>query len=169
MVEKLIVGVDLGGTQSRTALADARGKIIQRVSQPTMADEGPEAALERIKGAIRRVLSAEMGKVGAIGFAAPGPLDPWKGVIIDAVSLPGWRNTPLRDLMEEEFGLPVVVGNDANLAALAEQRFGAGQGVSDLIFILCPPLSVMMWVFWVPSRWCCCHRILARGGREIPV
>lgn len=135
MVGKLIVGVDLGGTQIRAALADAQDKIIQRVSQPTIADEGPEAVLGRIKEAIRRVLPAEIGKVGAIGFAAPGPLDPWKGIIMDAPNLPGWKNVSLKDLMEEEFGLPVFVGNDANLAALAEQRFGAGQGAADLIYI----------------------------------
>lgn len=135
MVEKLIIGVDLGGTQIRAALADAQGKIIQRVSQPTIADEGPEAVLGRIKEAIRRVLPAEIGRVSAIGFAAPGPLDPWKGIIMDAPNLPGWKNVPLKDLMGEEFDLPVFVGNDANLAALAEQRFGAGQGAADLIYI----------------------------------
>lgn len=135
MVEKLIIGVDLGGTQIRAALADAQGKIIQRVSQPTIADEGPEAVLGRIKENIRRVLPAEIGRVSAIGFAAPGPLDPWKGIIMDAPNLPGWKNVPLKDLMGEEFDLPVFVGNDANLAALAEQRFGAGQGAADLIYI----------------------------------
>lgn len=135
MVEKLIVGVDLGGTQIRAALADAQGKISQRASQPTMAEEGLEAVLRRIKGVIRQVLPADIARVRAIGFAAPGPLDPWKGVIMDAPNLPGWKNVPLKDLMEEEFALPAFVGNDANLAALAEQRFGVGQGIADLIYL----------------------------------
>ncbi len=134
-MEKLIVGVDLGGTQIRAALADAQGEIIQRVSRPTMADEGLGAVLERIEESIRQVLPADIGQVSAIGIAAPGPLDPWRGIVRDAPNLPGWKNVPLKDLMEAEFDLPVVVGNDANLAALAEQRFGAGQGVADLIYI----------------------------------
>jgi glucokinase len=136
MAEKLIVGVDLGGTQIRAALADGEGRILRRTSCLTLAEEGVESVMGRIKESIYEVMgSTDRGQLQGIGFVAPGSLDPRKGVIIDAVNLPGWRNIPLKDLMEEEFGLPVVVGNDANLAALAEQRFGAGQGVSDLIYI----------------------------------
>ncbi|MBC8248400.1 MAG: ROK family protein [Anaerolineales bacterium] len=136
MVGKLIIGVDLGGTQIRAALADGEGSILRRTSCLTLAEEGLEPVIGRIKGAIYEVMgSTERGQVQGIGVVAPGPLDPWKGVIMDAPNLPGWKNVPLKDLMEEEFGLPVFVGNDANLAALAEQRFGAGQGVSDLIYI----------------------------------
>ncbi len=135
-MQKLIVGVDLGGTQIRAALADGEGRIVRRASCLTLAKEGPEPVLVRIKESIYEVMgSADRGRLRGIGFAAPGPLDPWKGIVIDAVNLPGWRNIPLKDLMEEEFGLPVVVGRDANLAALAEQRLGAGQGVADLIYI----------------------------------
>ena len=136
MVEKLIVGVDLGGTQIRAALADGEGSILRRTSCLTLAEEGPAPVMGRIKGAIYEVMgSTDREQVQGIGIAAPGPLDRWKGVIIDAPNLPGWKNVPLKDLMEAEFGLPALVGNDANLAALAEQRFGAGQGVADLIYI----------------------------------
>jgi glucokinase len=90
----------------------------------------------RIKGAIYEVLgSTDQGQVQGIGVVAPGPLDSWKGIIMDAPNLSGWKNVPLKDLVEEEFGLPVFVGNDANLAALAEQCFGAGQGIADLIYM----------------------------------
>lgn len=133
---KLIVGVDLGGTQIRAALADGEGRVLRRTSCLTLAAEGPQSVIGRIKGAIYEVMgSTDRAQVQAIGIAAPGPLDPWKGVIMDAPNLPGWKGVPLKDLMEEEFGLPVFVGNDANLAALAEQRFGAGQGIADLIYI----------------------------------
>lgn len=136
MVGRLIVGVDLGGTQIRAALADEEGRILRRTSCLTLAEEGLEPVIGRIKGAIYEVMgSTDRGQVQGIGIAAPGPLDPWKGVIMDAPNLPGWKNVPLKDLMEGEFGSPVVVGNDANLAALAEQRFGSGQGVADLIYI----------------------------------
>lgn len=136
MVEKLIIGVDLGGTQIRAALADEEGRILRRTSCLTLAKERLEPVIGRIEGAIYEVMgSTDRGQVQGIGVVAPGPLDPWKGIIMDAPNLPGWKNVPLKDLMGEEFGLPVFVGNDANLAALAEQRFGAGQGVADLIYI----------------------------------
>ncbi len=133
-MKKFIVGVDLGGTNIRAALADREGHILQRMKTKTLADEGPEAVLGRIKGAIRKVLPPS-DQVEAIGIVAPGPLDPWKGVILWAPNLPGWKNVPLKRILEEEFGLPTYVGNDANMAALAEQRFGAGRGVKDLIYI----------------------------------
>ncbi len=56
-------------------------------------------------------------------------------MVILAPNLPGWHNVPLREYLENEFGVPVFVGNDANLAGLAEHRYGAGQGSSDMIYI----------------------------------
>jgi glucokinase len=136
MMEKLTIGVDLGGTQIRAALADEKGGILRRTSCLTLAEEGLGPVIGRIKGAIYEMMeSTDRGQLQGIGIVAPGPSDPWKGVIIEAPNLSGWVNIPLKALLEEEFGLPVMVGNDANLAALAEQRFGAGQGVSDLIYI----------------------------------
>ncbi len=136
MVEKRIVGVDLGATQIRAALADGAGSVLRRTRCLTLGQEGVEPVMGRIKGAIYEVMgSTDRQQVQGIGIVALGLSDPWKGIIVDAPNLSGWRNIPLKALLEEEFGLPVFVGNDANLAALAEQRFGAGQGVSNLIYI----------------------------------
>ena len=135
-MKKLIVGMDLGGTQIRAALADGEGQILRRTSCLTRAGEGVEPVIGRIKGAIHEVIGTKaQGQPEGIGIVAPGPLDPRKGIILEAPNLGGWVNVPLKALIEEEFDLPVVVGNDANLAALAEHRFGAGQGVADLIYI----------------------------------
>lgn len=130
-----IISVDIGGTQIRAALSDREGNIIHRVAHPTLAQEGPDSVIERIKEAIREAVGQHLGEVQAIGIASAGPLDPWQGVIIKAPNLPGWDQVPLKAIIEEEFGLPVYLGNDANLAALAEQRFGAGKGSRDLIYI----------------------------------
>ncbi len=131
-MDKLIVGVDIGGTWIRAGLCNARGEIIQRAKAPTPAREEPEVGLERIKSIVREVLT---DRVEAIGVGAPGPLDPWRGVIVKAPNLERWKDVHLKDVLEEEFGLPVYVGNDCNVAALAEQHFGAGQGVKNLIYI----------------------------------
>lgn len=135
-MQELIIGVDLGGTQIRAALADGEGRILHRASCLTLAEEGPEPVIGRIKAAIREAVhSTDWAQVVGIGIGAPGPINPWTGVIHQAPNLPGWRDVPLRDIIQKEFQVPTHLGNDANIAALAEYRFGAGQGVDDLIYM----------------------------------
>jgi len=136
MGDKYIVGVDLGGTQIRACLADAQGRILRETRQPTLAHEGPQPVLGRMKEVTRNVLSGrEPGDVLGIGIASPGPLDPRTGVVIAPPNLPGWQGIHLRDIMLQEFGLPVYVNNDANAAGLAECHFGAGKGCLDLVYL----------------------------------
>ena len=131
----LIAALDLGGTQIRTALYEDGGRLVARYACPTRADEGREAVLNRIIQSLERIIAEAPGPVTAIGVGAPGPLDPWGGVILDAPNLPGWQKVPLRQVLSERFGVPVAVGNDANVAALAEHRFGAGKGFDHIIYI----------------------------------
>ena len=132
-MSELVVGLDLGGTQIRTVLADSSGKVQARHSALTMAQDGPDAVLERIYAAIAAVLPKD--GVVAIGVGAPGPTDPYQGMILMGPNLPGWRNVNLGDLIGKQFDMPVFVGNDANLAGLAEHRYGAGQGVKHMVYI----------------------------------
>jgi glucokinase len=129
----LVIGLDLGGTQIRTILSDVSGKAIARHSALTIAKEGPDAVLQRIFAAIEAVMPAE--GVAAIGVGAPGPTDPYLGMVLMGPNLPGWHNVKLADLISARFHKPVFVGNDANLAGLAEHRYGAGQGVRHLVYI----------------------------------
>ncbi len=132
-MSKLVVGVDLGGTQIRTVLADASGNGLARHSALTLAQEGPAAVLQRIYDAVDAVLPAE--GVAAIAVGAPGPTDPYRAVILMGPNLPGWRNVNLGELISARYQVPAFVGNDANLAGLAEHRYGAGRGVSHMIYI----------------------------------
>ncbi|MCI0478723.1 MAG: ROK family protein [Anaerolineales bacterium] len=134
MIQDLIVAVDLGGTQIRVALCDARGNILNRIAQPARAADGVEAVFARIVAKIRAVTS-DWSRVRGIGLGAPGTVDPWRGVILEAPNLAGMIDFPMRARLENELRVPVFVGNDANLAALGEQRFGAGRGVANLIYI----------------------------------
>lgn len=129
-----IIAVDIGGTQIRAALYDPDGTIHRRAADLTAGHEGPDAVMERIERTIRRVWPAD-GQVTVIGVAAPGPLDHRSGIVFEAPNIPGWDHYPLRDIVQSRLGVPVLVGNDANVAALAEQRFGAGQERSNLIYI----------------------------------
>lgn len=128
-----LVGVDLGGTQIRAALAGADGVMQRRVATLTLADEGPDAVIERICAQIE--VAKEGTQVAAIGLGAPGPTDPYEGVVLVAPNMPGWHNIPLRGLLARRFGVPVFIGNDANLAGLAEYRYGAGRKSSHMIYI----------------------------------
>lgn len=128
-----ILVVDLGGTQIRAARCLPDGRMEERVTIPTLAHEGPDAVLNRIRQAIRSVWP-QRREVAALALSAPGPVDARTGVVRFTPNIPGWKDVPLRDLMAD-FGVPTFVANDANLAALGEYRFGAGRGVRDLIYL----------------------------------
>jgi glucokinase len=131
-----LIAVDLGGTQIRAAVCDADGQIYKRVARLTHASEGPAAVLARINETIAEAADgASIEAVAGIGIGAPGPLDPTSGTILAAPNLPGWVNVPLRNLVSAHFGKPTFLGNDANVAGLAELTYGAARGVRDLIYL----------------------------------
>jgi len=93
-----------------------------------------ETPLERLIRLIEQTWPKQ-GQVAGIGVTAPGPINPYEGIVIDAPNIPGWENLPLRQLLEDHFHVRVAAGNDANLAALGEWRFGAGQGFHHMIYL----------------------------------
>lgn len=130
-----IIAVDFGGTNIRVAYFPTAEPPPKKISKsPTRASEGPEAVIARLEKAIQALIPKEHHDL-RIGVASPGPLDPTRGVILNAVNLPGWVEIPLKDKLETQFGLPVEIGNDANLAALGEWRFGAGRGTNNLVYL----------------------------------
>jgi len=92
--------------------------------------------LGRILECVRRATEDfRGGELLATGVAAPGPLDPATGFVMSPPNLPGWDNVPLADIISDAVGVKVSVNNDANLAGLAEFRFGAGSGAQNLIYL----------------------------------
>jgi glucokinase len=136
-MKEYLISVDLGGTRIRAARLDHTLHILERHETPTLAHHGLDATLKRIKDMIAAVLPEDRSSVKAIGISAPGPLNPDTGVVVAPPNLFGWHNVPLGDIIREEFDLPVYVGNDANLAALAEYTRGAakGKGYRHVIYI----------------------------------
>jgi glucokinase len=135
-VKDLVIAVDLGGTQLRAALLDSAYHILARHAEPTRVEEGTDSVVERLIACVRRIgETAGWERIAGVGISAPGPLDPWRGVIHWAPNFPGWRDVPLSDRLSEAVGCPAWMGNDGNLAALAEQRLGAGKGRLDLVYI----------------------------------
>ena len=133
--ERPIVALDMGGTGLRVALVDAGGGIIDKVREPTRSEEGPERVVARIVESARGLLSKHgfAGSAG-MGAAVASPQDD-AGVLHHPPNLKGWGVVPLRAMLEEASGARVLMGNDANVAALGELLFGAGQGVDDLIYM----------------------------------
>lgn len=127
-----IVAVDIGGTQMRAAsYAPNQIKPIKQKKIPTLA--ATPGGLERLLHVIEEVMPAGE-EVSAIGLGSPGPLDPHTGYLLAPPNNPEWHNFPLAPNVEKHFGVPTFLDNDANLAALAEYRFGAGKGYHDVLF-----------------------------------
>ena len=132
------VGVDLGGTQLRVAVADARGRIRAVIRRPTLAEQGPQRVMERIAAAVLDALvQARMDRrrVRALGIGLPGPVDPAKGMVHSPANLPGWVDVPLNAILTRLTGIPSYLHHDAHLAAFAELHRGAARGVRDLVYV----------------------------------
>lgn len=105
-------------------------EVVRRI--PTQSGEGD--SLSRMIALIHLMWPSD-DNVAAIGIAVPGPTDPYAGVIIEAPNIPGWENLPLQKFLEKEFNVPVALGNDANLAAMGEWKYGAGQGHHHVLYL----------------------------------
>lgn len=131
----VVIAVDLGGTRLRVAQLDTHLNIIKRNETLTKAYEGFDATMQRIKDAIRNILPEDTATVLGIGMSAPGPTNAEAGVVVAPPNLPGWKDVPLADIIQQEFDLPVYIGNDANVAALAEVAIGAASGCRHAIYL----------------------------------
>ncbi len=129
-----IIAVDLGGTRIRAACLDEDLKILQRRETLTRPAEGQAAVLERIVDLVAAVWPKE-AEIFGIGVSSPGPLDPYRGIVLAPPNLPDWHQVPLADLLEGRFAVPVRLGKDANVALLAEVAHGAAQGCRHVIYL----------------------------------
>ncbi|MCF8002200.1 MAG: ROK family protein [Halanaerobiales bacterium] len=137
MKKKYYIGVDIGGTKILTALTDKKGNILSKAKKPTEADLGQEVIMRNIQESIDKVVDkSEVQKesIIRIGVGSPGPLDYEKGIIIENSNL-SWKNVPIVKILNEINGIDVVLENDANAAALAENYFGAGKKADCIVYI----------------------------------
>src|SRR5690242_15134289 len=129
----MIISVDVGGTQMRAACyAPDELKPIKQKKIATLASE--PGGFERLTSVIQDVWPAGE-TVDAIGLGSPGPLDPHSGYLLAPPNNPEWHNFPLAPNITKHFGVKAFLDNDANLAGLAEYRYGAGKGHRDVIYL----------------------------------
>ncbi|SFS21078.1 glucokinase [Granulicella pectinivorans] len=133
-----VVGVDLGGTNLRLALADREGRIVGQWSTGTAGIREPAAIVTLIVGGVEELLArgaVARSELVAIAAGAPGVTDVHNGIVIVTSYLMGWRDVPLRALLEEALGVPAAVDNDVNIAALGESIDGSAKGHPDFVFL----------------------------------
>jgi len=127
-----IIGVDLGGTKLAVALVDDTLGVIAKTVGGS-ATESAEACLDNLYRRLDEAVG-EYGPVDAIGVGTASMINFRAGRIVLSTNLP-LRDVPLRDLLHERYGVPVVVDNDANVACLAEFRYGAGIGTTEMVML----------------------------------
>jgi glucokinase len=127
------IAVDIGGTRLRAAVYPLEGLTADEVTRIHTQDENSNA-LERLIALLEDVWPKD-NAVKAISVAVPGPTNPYEGLVINAPNIPGWENLPLKQILEDRFHTPVALGNDANMAALGEWRYGAGHGHHDMLYL----------------------------------
>ncbi|MCS5635436.1 MAG: ROK family protein [Myxococcota bacterium] len=132
----MLLGIDIGGSKIAYALGDDSGRILGRRRRPTDPSGDPGRDLDRIAADARALVAEEgEGALETVGVSVPGPLDARLGLVIRPPNLPNWDAVPVARMLEERLGCPVALENDANAAALAEHRFGAGRGCQDLVYL----------------------------------
>jgi glucokinase-like ROK family protein len=132
------VGVDFGHSHLRVAVSDLSSIILAERSTPLDTDHAAHEGLDVAARLVAETLAeaeVEAGRVIGAGLGLPGPVDQADGIVGSSAILPGWVGVAAGHEMRRRLGFPVLVDNDANLGALGEAMFGAGQGADDFVYV----------------------------------
>lgn len=137
-----VLGVDLGGTNVRAAVLDKEGKMLGGGRAPSQATEGVQNTVAQIVSAAKTAInsaSVKKEQIAGLGIGVPGHIDPSGGLVKWAPNFyeqgQPYRNIALGQPIEVQLGLKVLMGNDANVAALGEFRFGAGRDIRNMVMV----------------------------------
>jgi glucokinase len=138
---RVTVGIDLGGTSTRIGLFDSTMTLLESHAMSTRIAAGPQSVVEEMAAAVsmlveRGAARRRVYKPTGAGIGSPGPINLRTGVLGVLANLPGWDRFPLRDSLANALGLPVVLESDANAAAIAEWKHGAGKSTGQLSMIM---------------------------------
>ena len=136
MTAKYIIGIDLGGTNLKSALLDFKYKILRKEVFNTQDFIKKERLIQAIVDSIHRILkykNLNKRQVLGIGLGLPGPIDVKRGLVHFFPNIAGWKEVNLKNILEKRLGLPVSLDNDANLMSLAEFRMGAAKGLRNVV------------------------------------
>ena len=131
------IGIDVGGTNLAAGLVNEQGAILKKASRPVernMSDRDLCRELAALAEEVCRAGGADREEIQAVGVGIPGLVDNKRGVVVMTANMP-FRDTALRSLFQQEWNVPVYLGNDANCAALGEYWAGAAKGCSPTVLI----------------------------------
>jgi len=136
-MNKIIIGIDVGGTNTKCGLVDRRGQVLARALVDTRKYISKKSLLfsaivDTVESLVRKSPGGRADILG-VGMGLPGLIDTENGVVKILPNIPGWRNVPLKRMMEDKLGLPVRIENDVNLITLGEWKYGAGIGCRNLV------------------------------------
>lgn len=127
----MILGIDLGGTNIRIGRI-LNGNILDKISAPSPAGQSLDDSLNYLKELIRKMLGEG---IEGIGIGVPSVVDIDKGIVYNVNNIPSWKEVYLKDILSEEFGLPVYINNDSNCFVLGEKEYGTGREFKDIVGI----------------------------------
>lgn len=137
-MNKILCGVDIGGTKCSIALIDDNGKILDKIYTGTNVIKNEKSLVKLVVENIKEIFKRndlQESDLPGIGMGCAGHIRFRDGVIITTSNLKGFKNYPLREAVQSYFKIPVILDNDANAQAFGEYKFGAGQGFDDMIFL----------------------------------
>ena len=137
-VPAVVIGVDLGGTYLKGGVVTPEGGVLFREKRPSRADQGLQDVLEALFGLIEELKASAETKgfrVSAIGVGCPGPLEPSTGLVLDPPNCPALKGVPLKERIEQRFGMSVFLTKDANAVALGEKWKGSAKGLSNFVLL----------------------------------
>ncbi|WP_258297428.1 ROK family glucokinase [Paenibacillus peoriae] len=135
MSESIYVGVDLGGTAIKVGICNENGQLLHTYEGPTETDKGVDVVIGNIEKYVRHIVEQspyECDQLKGVGAGVAGFTNVREGIIVLAPNI-GFRDVPIRALLEERIGKPVKIDNDANVAALGEAWAGAGKGIENCV------------------------------------
>jgi len=135
-----VLALDLGASRLRAGVVDASGRVLARADARAPVEAGPQGVLATAIGMLRRVRDEAPGSVrdavAGVGIAAPGPLDPVAGTLVEPPNMPrSFRGAPLSGPIGAALSLPAVLERDTHVAALAEWEFGAARGLGHFLYL----------------------------------
>lgn len=125
----MTIGVDLGGTNMRAGVEN-NGNIFNQRKELVLANRSFDETLTQFIEFIRPLVSAA---IKGIGVGVPSVVDVEKGIVYNVVNIPSWQRVPLKEILENEFGIPACINNDVNCFALGEHQFGLGMGMKHVV------------------------------------
>lgn len=137
-MDACLLALDIGGTKLATGVVTPAGHAIEASDDPTPVEAAPEQIIDDLFRAAQEAMARAgkgWGDVGAVGVSFGGPVDFPAGRTVTCHHLRGWEGIPLRDIVAERSGLPAIMDNDANAAALGEAAFGAARGFAHVLYL----------------------------------